>query len=258
MALSMDGKRVLVTGAGRGIGRATALAFAQEGAKVTLAARTLAQLEEVAAEIGEDRAQSVVCDVSRPEDVAACVKAAQQRWGGVDILVHCAGIAPTAKITHTYMELWDQVMAVNLTSSFLFTQAVLPAMIEAGWGRVIHMGSIASKSGMQYVSAYCASKHGLLGMIRASALEIARTGVTINAVCPGYVETSMTQGSIDRLAKKTGRPPEELRGHMEAVSPQKRLMEVDEIAGTVLFLASESARGINGQGVNVCGGSVLS
>jgi len=178
--------------------------------------------------------------------------------GGIDIMVNSAGIALSAPIHKMSTKDWDRMMGINLRGAFLVTRAVLPTMLDSGWGRVIHLASIAGKSGMEYVAGYCATKHGLMGMVKASALEVARKGITINAVCPGYVESPMTDDNVARIAEKTGLPPAKVKGTMEGFSPQNRLFETDEIAATVLYLASDGARGINGQGINVCGGSVFS
>lgn len=250
-------KRVLVTGAGRGIGRAVALRFGELGAQVAVAARSVGEIEAVAAEIGS-RGMAVPCDISSEESVASCVASVNEAFGGIDILVNTAGISPSAPIHKMAVADWDKVMGVNLRGPFLLTRQVLPLMLKGGWGRVIHLASIAGKAGMAYVAGYCASKHGLMGMVRASALEVAERGITINAVCPGYVESPMTDDNVARIAEKTGHPQEAVRAKMEGFSPQNRLFEPDEIADTVVYLASHSARGINGQGINVCGGSVPS
>jgi 3-hydroxybutyrate dehydrogenase len=196
--------------------------------------------------------------VAQEDSVKACTRAAIEAFGGIDILINSAGIAPSAPLHKMPLEDWNRVLAVNLTGPFLLTKELLPGMLERKWGRVIHVVSIAGKSGMQYVSAYCASKHGLMGMIRATALEVAPKGVTINGICPGYVESPMTDDNVARIAERTGHSPESVRGKMESFSPQRRLIEADEVAASAVYLAGESARGINGQGINICGGSVFS
>jgi NAD(P)-dependent dehydrogenase (short-subunit alcohol dehydrogenase family) len=253
-----EGKRVLVTGAGRGIGRAVAEGFGAQGAQVICCARTETEIQAVANGIGDGRGLAVPCDVGSDASVEACIAKAREAFGGIDILVNSAGISPSCATSKMSTEDWDRVLNVNLTGAFRVTRAVMPEMVERGWGRIIHMASVAGKSGMKYVSAYCASKHGVLGLVRATALELGPTGVTINAVCPGYVNSPMTDGNIQRLADRTGRDAGFIRKVMEDLSPQGRLMESDEIAAMTLYLGSEMARGINGQGINVCGGSVMS
>jgi len=258
--MELQGKRVLITGAGRGIGRTAAEEFARAGASVVVASRTTSELDALVSHIEASggSARAVPCDVGDDDSVTRCVAEATEHMGGIDILVNSAGIAPSAPLKNHTIELWNDVLNVNLTGSFRLTQAVLPGMLEAGWGRVIHLASIAGKSGMEYVSAYCASKHGLLGFIRSVSQEIARSGVTINAVCPGYVDTPMTDRNVARIAERTGRDPKLILEFMEGLSPQKRLIECDEVAAMILHLSTHAARGINGQGLNICGGSVMS
>ena len=256
MQTEFEGKKVWVIGAGRGIGKDVAEVFGRKGAHVAVSARSTGEIQQVAAAIGGG-AHAVPCDVADPASVRDAFATVEKSLGHVDILINSAGISLSAPIHKMPLEDWDRMMHVNLRGAFLLTQCVLPGMYERGWGRVIHLASIAGKSGMEYVAGYCATKHGLMGMIRATALEVAQKGVTINAVCPGYVDSPMTDGNITRLAKRTGHPEEAIRGAMEGLSPQKRLFSTSEIAETTLYLARESARGINGQGINICGGSVF-
>jgi 3-hydroxybutyrate dehydrogenase len=252
----LSGKTALVTGGGRGIGRAIALAFAREGARVAVAARTAEQVEQVASEIGND-AVALVCDVSDPESVARMFTDVRERFGDPDILVNNAGIAETATLVNTTDELWHRHLAINLSGTFFCTRAALPAMLKKGWGRVINVASIAGKTGAPYVAAYSASKHGVLGLTRSIALEVATSGVTVNAICPGYVDTEMVSRGIDRITFKTGRTAEEALDTLKKTSPQNRLVTPEEVAAVALLLASEQGRGINGQGINVDGGTVL-
>jgi 3-hydroxybutyrate dehydrogenase len=252
----LSGKTALVTGGGRGIGRAIALAFAREGARVAVAARTAEQVEQVASEIGND-AVALVCDVSDPESVARMFSDVRERFGDPDILVNNAGIAETATLVNTTDELWHRHLAINLSGTFFCTRAALPAMLKKGWGRVINVASIAGKTGAPYVAAYSASKHGVLGLTRSIALEVATSGVTVNAICPGYVDTEMVSRGIDRITFKTGRTAEEALSTLKKTSPQNRLVTPEEVAAVALLLASEQGRGINGQGINVDGGTVL-
>ena len=247
----LTGKTALITGGGRGIGRAIALTFAQHGARVAVAARTREQVETVAREIGP-HAFALTCDVSDSASVS-------QMFADLhpDILVNNAGIAESATLPNTTDELWHRHLAINLSGTFYCTRAALPAMLERGWGRVINIASIAAKAGAPYISAYAASKHGVLGLTRSVALEVAARGVTVNAICPGYVETEMVSRGIQQITAKTGRSAEEALDALKKMSPQNRLVTAEEVAALALLLASEEGRGINGQGINIDGGSVL-
>jgi NAD(P)-dependent dehydrogenase (short-subunit alcohol dehydrogenase family) len=255
----LEQRCALVTGAGRGIGRQVARDLAAAGARVALAARTLAEAEAVAGEIraGGGAALAVRADVSQVEDVRALFQRARAELGPVSILVSAAGIAPSAPLVKTGDDTWHRTLDTNLSGPFYCLREALPAMMEAGWGRVINLASIAARTGAPYIAAYAASKHGLLGLTRCAALEAAARGVTVNAVCPGYVDTPMTEASIARMVEKVGLSPEQARRHLEEVSPQKRMYTVQEVSALVLFLCTEAARGINGQALTIDGGSVL-
>ena len=259
--MKLENKLALVTGGGRGIGRAIALAFAHEGAGIVVAARTLAQVEGVAQEITDQfhsKALAIACDVSDVKSVEAMFARTAEFFGrGVDILVNNAGIAESAPIGKTDDELWNRHLAINLSGSFYCTRAALPAMAERGWGRIINMASIAGKTGAPYIAAYSASKHGLLGLTRSTALEIAAKGITANAICPGYVDTEMTSRGVENITRKTGRSAEEAMEAIRRMSPQNRLVTSEEVAALALLLASEEGGAINGQAINVDGGSVL-
>lgn len=259
--MKLQDRIALVTGGGRGIGRAIALAFASEGAGIVVAARTLAQVEGVAQEITDQfhsNALAIACDVSDVKSVEAMFAQTVEFFGrGVDILVNNAGIAESAPIGKTDDELWNRHLAINLSGSFYCTRAALPAMAERGWGRIINMASIAGKTGAPYIAAYSASKHGLLGLTRSTALEVAAKGITANAICPGYVDTDMTTRGVENITKKTGRSAEEAMEAIRRMSPQNRLVTSEEVAALALLLASEEGGAINGQAINVDGGSVL-
>ena len=259
--MKLENKIALITGGGRGIGRAIALSFASEGAQVVVAARTVSQVESVAHEITNQfrsRTLAVACDVSNVKSVGAMFAEAVKFFGrGPDILVNNAGIAESAPISKTSDELWDRHIAINLSGSFYCTRAALPQMAERGWGRIINIASIAGKTGAPYIAAYSASKHGLLGLTRSTALEMAAKGITANAICPGYVDTEMTTRGVENITKKTGRSAEEAMEAIRKMSPQNRLVTSEEVAGLALLLASEEGGAINGQAINVDGGSVL-
>jgi 3-hydroxybutyrate dehydrogenase len=252
----LNGKTALITGGGRGIGREIALTFARHGARIAVAARTAEQVEQVAAELG-DNAIALVCDVSDPESVKRMFGDMRERLGNADILVNNAGIAESATIVNTTDELWHKHLSINLSGTFYCTRAALPAMLKKGWGRVINVASIAAKTGAPYIAAYSASKHGVLGLTRSIGLEVATTGITVNAICPGYVDTEMVSRGIEQITKKTGRSAEEALDALKKMSPQNRLVTPEEVAAVALLLASEEGRGITGQGINVDGGTVL-
>ena len=252
----LKGKTALITGGGRGIGRAIALAFARQGARVAVAARTAEQVQQVAAEIG-DNAIALICDVSDPQSVERMFAELREKFGDADIMVNNAGVAESATLVNTTDELWHRHLSINLSGTFYCTRAALPAMLKNGWGRVINVASIAGKTGAPYIAAYSASKHGVLGLTRSIALEVGASGVTVNAICPGYVDTEMVSRGVERITTRTGRSAEEALDSLKKMSPQNRLVTPEEVAAVALLLASEEGRGINGQGINVDGGSVL-
>jgi 3-hydroxybutyrate dehydrogenase len=256
----LAGRVALVTGAGQGIGRAIALAYAAEGATLVLAARKVAALEALAAEIASMGGKAFVtpCDVTDQAQVDAMAAAAREQAGPVDILVNNAGIAGTHKFLGHPDELWLRIIDVNLHGVFRVSRAVIPQMVDRRWGRVITIASIASRIGATYMSAYSASKHGVLGLTRSLATELNRHGITVNAICPGYVDTPMADGAAANIAKQTGRSTEEALAQLAATSPQNRLIEPEEVAAVALMLAAESARGITGQAINVDGGMIMS
>ncbi|MDQ1559968.1 MAG: hypothetical protein QOD32_3028 [Pyrinomonadaceae bacterium] len=261
MSLRLKDKIALITGGGRGIGRAVAFAFAREGASVAVVARTAGEVERVAAEVREEcgvQTMQATCDVSDAESVARAFAFCVETFGrGADILVNNAGIAESAPVTKTDDAHWRRHLAVNLDGTFYCTRAALPSMIERGWGRIINVASIAGKTGAPYIAAYAASKHGVLGLTRSVALEVASKGVTVNAICPGYVDTDMTTNAVEQIEAKTGRTAADALDAIKRMSPQNRLVTPEEVAAVALLLASEDGRGITGQAINVDGGSVL-
>ena len=259
--MPLKNRVALITGGGRGIGRAIALAFARDGAHVVLAARTMTQVEAVASELTEavgSNALALVCDVSDAESVSRMFASVEENFGrGPDILVNNAGIAESAPLMKTDDELWHRHLAINLSGTFYCMRAALPSMIRIGWGRVINVASIAGKIGAPYIAAYSASKHGVLGLTKSVALEVAAKGITVNAICPGYVDTDMTMRAVENITAKTGHDASQALEAIRKTSPQNRLIMPEEVASLALLLASDEGRGINGQAINVDGGSVL-
>ena len=261
--MKLADRTAFITGGGRGIGRAVALAFAREGARVFVVARTEVEVkrvaEEVRAEFEEGTAGYAACDVADPRSVEEAFAAARDFLGGpVDVLVNNAGVADSSKFTETSDEFWQRHLDINLTGTFYCMRAALPSMVEKGWGRVINVASVAGKTGAPYVAAYTASKHGVVGLTRSVALELARTGVTVNAVCPGYVDTDMTTRAVENIQARTGRSAAEALEAIKRMSPQQRLVTPEEVAALALLLASHDGRGITGQAINVDGGTILS
>src|SRR5207248_3257844 len=213
---------------------------------------------EIRAEFGAESAAHAACDVADARSVVHAFQEAREFFGrDADILVNNAGIAESAKFAETTDEFWQRHIAVNLSGTFYCMRAALPGMIERGWGRIINIASIAGKTGAPYIAAYSASKHDVLGLTRSVALEVASKGVTVNAICPGYVDTEMTTGGVENITKKTSLTRDQALDSIKKMSPQNRLVTAEEVAALALLLASEDGRGINGQAINVDGGSVL-
>jgi len=257
---SLEGRVAVVTGGGRGIGAAIARSLAAEGAHVVVSGRSQGPLEEVVARMRADggKADWTRCDVSRAEDVAALAATVNKLAGPASIVVNNAGIAKSAKIADTDEAAWNEIIAVNLTGAFRVTRAFLPDVLAAGpRGRIVYIGSTASKIGFYYAGAYSASKHGLLGLARTLAMEIATKGPTVNVVCPGWVETDMADEAVQNIVARTGRSAVEARRELERMSPQRRFVTPDEVAAVTMFLVSDAARGVTGQSWGVDGGQVM-
>ncbi len=244
----MTRRHAVVTGGGSGIGAAVARALVNEGHRVTLMGRHLQRLQAHADALGDVAVQ--VCDVGDEASVQAAFAATPP----VDLLINNAGQVETAPLAKTSLEVWQRLLNVNLTGSFLCSRAVIPAMRERGFGRIVNVASTAGLKGYAYVAAYCAAKHGVVGMTRALALELARSGITVNAVCPGYTETEIVAAAIENIQAKTGRSAEEARAELAKANPQGRLITPEEVAASVLWLTRPEAGGINGQAIAVCGG----
>jgi NAD(P)-dependent dehydrogenase (short-subunit alcohol dehydrogenase family) len=251
---TLKGRHALVTGGGRGIGLAIARSLTEAGATVTILGRQLETLERAVA----DRAAhaAVVADVVNFDMVQKSVSDAVSLNGPVDLLVANAGTAVSAPFTKSPPELFRQMLDVNLLGVTNVTQAVLGGMTERRFGRVVTIASTAGLKGYPYVSAYCAAKHAVIGFVRALALETARSGVTVNAVCPGYTDTDLVAESLDRIMAKTGRTREQALEELTKHNPQGRLIDPSEVAQTVLWLCGEGARSVTGQAIAVAGGEV--
>jgi NAD(P)-dependent dehydrogenase (short-subunit alcohol dehydrogenase family) len=249
-------RRCLVTGAGRGIGAAVARRLSGQGHAVALSARSADELAAVAAGL-PGPALVVPADLTDPATADAVLGAVEREWGGpVEVLVLNAGAGVSAPLARTTDEDWARMLDLNLTAPFRLLRAALPGMVEAGWGRVVAVASTAAKRGDPYVAAYTASKHGLLGLVRSAAAEVAGSGVTVNAVCPGYVDTPMTARTVGTISATTGRTPEQAREALARRQPIGRLVDPDEVADAVLLCVASAA--ITGQGINVDGGTVQS
>lgn len=252
----LAGRGAVVTGGGRGIGVAVARALAAEAAAVVVAARSRDEIEGVAEGLrAEGRtAHAVVCDVTEPDSIAAMAARAQELLGSVDIVVNNAGVARSAPFLKVTLEQWETVQRVNVTGPLLVTQAFLPAMLERSWGRIVNVASVASYIGARYITAYAASKHALLGMARCLAEELGGTGVTVNTVCPSYVDTPMTEENIERIAVKTGKDEAAIREGLEAMQPGGRLIAPEEVAHAVMTFMPEAAASLQGGELVVRGG----
>ena len=257
MIKHLHDKHVVVTGAARGIGAAIAHALAAEGARVTLMGRHLDALQSVGAALPGGPHAATTVDVADAASVQAAFAHAREQQGLIAVLVNNAGQADSAPFAKTSLELWQRMLAVNLTGSFLCAQAALPDMLEAGWGRIVNIASTAGLKGYAYVSAYTAAKHGVIGLTRSLALELATKGITVNAVCPGYTETDILRDSIANVMKKTGRSEADARATFAAGNPQGRIVQPDQVADSVRWLCLPAAGAITGQAISVSGGEVM-
>jgi len=254
----LTGRHAVVTGGGRGIGAAIAAALVRAGASVTLLGRDAARLEAQADALGGAAVAGFAsCDVADERSVQAAFAAIRTQHPQVDILVNNAGQAGSAPLARTDLALWDRMLAVNLTGTFLCTREAVPAMVKRGWGRVVNVASTAGLVGYGYVAAYCAAKHGVVGLTRSLALETAKSGVTVNAVCPGYAETDIVKDAVANIMQKTGKTEAEARAALTSHNPQGRMVQPEEVANAVLWLCLPGAEAITGQAIAVAGGEVM-
>ncbi len=246
-----EGRHALVTGGGSGIGAAIARVFVDKGAVVTIVGRSREKLAAKATELG---VSSQAADVTDRQQVAAAFAAATNLNGTIDILVNNAGVAEAMPFAKMDDELWDRTLAVNLTGVYNCTRAAIGGMLEKGSGRIVNVASVAALKGAAYVAAYCAAKHGVIGLTRALAAEYARKGITVNAVCPGYTDTDIVQQALDNIARTTGRSREEALANLVSTNPQGRLILPEEVADTVIWLCRQES--MNGQAIAIAGGEV--
>ncbi len=250
-------RHAVVTGASRGIGASIAAALAAEGTRVSLLGRDAARLEEVAAGLGGlERAIPIVADVTDAASVRAAFAAARRRFGPVHVLVNNAGQAAAAAFANTDEALWHRIIGVNLTGTYLCTREAVPDMLQAGFGRIVNIASIAGLRGAPYISAYATSKHAVIGFTRSLALEYAKRNITVNAVCPGYADTEIVKRAVDNIVQKTGRSETEAMAALTATNPQGRLIAPAEVSNAVLWLCRPGTESVTGQSIVIAGGEV--
>jgi NAD(P)-dependent dehydrogenase (short-subunit alcohol dehydrogenase family) len=251
----LAGKHALVTGGTRGIGSVIAGVLLSHGARVTVLGRSAAPTKR--SDPSDQNRTDESADVTDPSSVAKAFERSRSKFGPIEILVNNAGQAASAPFLKTDLALWRRMHAVNLDGTFHCTQAALPDMLAAGWGRIINIASTAGLTGYGYIAAYCSSKHAVIGLTRALAVEVATKGITVNAVCPGYTDTNMVKETVANIVAKTGRTPEQALAELTARNPQKRLIQPQEVATTVAWLCLPGAESITGQAIAISGGEVM-
>jgi NAD(P)-dependent dehydrogenase (short-subunit alcohol dehydrogenase family) len=256
----VSGRRALVTGASRDIGRSVSVELGARGLPLVLSSRSEDGLAETASLVRQagGEAVSLACDLADRSQSTALVPRAAETGGPIDVLVHVAGVAPSAKIADVDDASWDLALELNATAAFVLSRAALPHMIARQWGRIVMVASTAGRVGYPYTAAYTASKHALVGLTRALAVEVARHGVTVNAACPGFTDTAIVDDAVRNIAERTGVTDEEARRRLAAMSPQQRLIRPAEVARLVAYLVSDESGGLNGQAINIDGGAVTS
>jgi len=258
--LPLAGQHVLVTGGAKGIGFAVAEEMAAYGADVTLLGRDIAALRDARERLNDvapGKVFDVVADLTEPDQITNAFEWAGNMLGPPSVLVNNAGAAASAPFAKLDLAHWNRLLQVNLTGTYLCCQAALPAMVEAGFGRIVNIASTAGLTGYAYVAAYCAAKHGVIGLTRALAREYATKGITVNAVCPGYVETEMTERTIANIVAKTGRGAAQAKAELAKLNPQGRLVQPDEVAEAAVFLSLATSAAITGQAIAVAGGEIM-
>ncbi|MFK7730345.1 MAG: SDR family NAD(P)-dependent oxidoreductase [Pseudomonadales bacterium] len=256
--MTLTNTHAVVTGGASGIGAAISTALLRSGAKVSIMGRRHDVLLDAVAQFPNSKdAQAIVCDVSNADSVTQAFNDASSTFGAINVLVNCAGAAPTMPFHKLNVDDWNDVLAVNLNGVFHCTSAVINEMREKKSGRIINIASTSALKGYAYVSAYCAAKHGVLGLTRALALETAAHGITVNAICPGYTDTDIIRDSVKNIVEKTGRSETQALETFTNTNPQKRLIDPEEVADTVLWLCSNGSRSITGQAISVSGGEVM-
>jgi 3-hydroxybutyrate dehydrogenase len=256
-ATRLDGLHAVVTGGSRGIGAAIAAALTAGGVRVSLLGRDTAALGRVAQELGGDqRAFAVTTDVTDSDSVANAFTDARNHFGPVQLLINNAGQATSAKFTDTDEKLWNQLIAVNLHGTYLCCRQAVPDMLSTGFGRIVNVASVAGLRGAAYISAYVSSKHAVIGLTRALALEYATRNITVNAVCPGFVDTDIVKSAVANIVSKTGRSEAEALAGLVANNPQRRLIEPREVADTVMWLCRPGSESVTGQSLVLAGGEV--